>query len=123
MSDNAEIFFEEFVVGLGFVSGLWYAIKLDPLAEMFKALAEIIKILMPESKLGLLLLLIPPLILVFSILAAYSMGGEWGLIAVFCGFLAGGLISVTDGFSIFLLFVGMVLGAFAVSSKRDNFLF
>lgn len=114
MEDNAEIFFNECVIGIGFLSGLWFAIKFDPQAELFKALAEIIKILMPESNLGLFLLIILVLILVSSIFMAYNMGGELGLIAVFWGFLSGGLILITNGYSIFLLLVGWILGAIAV---------
>ena len=118
--DNAEIFFKECVIGIGFLSGLWFAIKFDPHAELFKVLAEIIKILMPESNLGLFLLIIPVIIFVLSIFAAYNMGGELGLIAVFCGFLSGGLILVTNGYSIFLLFVGWVLGAIAIKSHSGD---
>lgn len=120
MGDNAEIFFKECVIGIGFLSGLWFAIKFDPQAELFNVLAEIIKILMPESNLGLFLLIIPVIIFVLSIFAAYNMGGELGLIAVFCGFLSGGLILVTKGYSIFILFVGWVLGAIAIKNHSGD---
>jgi hypothetical protein len=112
--NKAEIFFKEFVIGLGFFSGLWLAIGFDPEAELFKALADLLKIINPEFKLGIIFFIIPILLTVISIYVAWNMGGQLGLIAVLFGFIAGVLIIVTSGYSFLLLIIGGILAFFAV---------
>lgn len=47
--NKREYFLYEFVIGLGFLSGLWIAIGVDPEAEIFKAFSTIINTLNPNS--------------------------------------------------------------------------
>jgi len=116
MGKKAEYFVNEFVIGLGFLSGLWIAAGSDPQAEIFRAFATIIKTLNPNSGFGLLFFIIPMIILICSILGAYFMGGKLGSIAVLFGFLGGLLILVSPWIWIILLFIGMELGNIAVES-------
>jgi hypothetical protein len=114
MDKKAEYFVNEFVIGLGFLSGLWIAVGIDPQAEIFRAFATIIKTLNPNSGFGLLFYIILIIILICSILGTYFMGGKLGSIAVVSGFLGGLLILVSPWISIILLFIGMRLGIIAV---------
>ena len=75
MDKKAEYFVNESVIGLGFLSGLWIAVGIDPQAEIFRAFATIIKTLNPNSGFGLLFFIIPIIIFICSSLVTYSMGG------------------------------------------------
>lgn len=103
-------------IGLGFLSGLWIAVGIDPQAEIFKAFDTILKTLNPDSGFGFLFFVIPIIILICLILGTYFMGGKLGLIAVTFGFLGGLLILASPLISIILLFLGMGLGVIAVES-------
>lgn len=116
MDKKAEYFVNESLIGLGFLSGLWIAVGIDPQAEIFRAFATIIKTLNPNSGFGLLFYIISIIILICSILGTYFMGGKLGLIAVVSGFLGGLLILVSPWISIILLFIGMRLGIIAVEN-------
>lgn len=115
MDKKAEYFINEFVIGLGFLSGLWIAVGIDPQAELFKALNTFLNYVNPESRLGILFFLVPIVILFCSIIGAYFLGGKLGLIAVAFGFLGGLLFLASPLISIFVLFLGMVLGIIAVA--------
>jgi uncharacterized protein YybS (DUF2232 family) len=116
MDKKAEYFINEFVIGFGFLSGLWIAVGIDPQAEVFKTFATIINTLNPDSGFGFLFFVIPIIILICSILGTYLMGGKLGLIAVAFGILGGLLILASPMISIILLFLGMGLGIIAVES-------
>jgi hypothetical protein len=111
---KAEYFVNEFVVGLGFLSGLWSAVGVDPETEIFKAFSTIITALNPNSGFDILFFVLPIVILIVSILGAYSMGGRLGLVAVGCGFIGGLLILLSPTISVILLLAGMVMGKFAI---------
>ena len=118
MDKKAEYFVNEFVIGLGFLSGLWVAVGIDPQAEIFKTFATIIKTLNPNSGFGLLFFILPIIILICLILLTYFMGGKLGLVAVVFGFVGGLLILVSPWISMILLFIGMGLGIIAVESQN-----
>ena len=116
MDKKAEYFVNEFVIGFGFLSGLWLAIGRDPQAEIFKAFATIIKTLNPNSGFGQLFFIIPIIIFVCSSLVTYFIGGKLGCVAVVFGFLGGLLTLVSPWISTILLFIGMGLGIIAAES-------
>jgi len=80
--NKKEYFIDEFVIGLGFLSGLWIAVGFNPEAELFKALGMIINILNPNFGFNTLFFIVPTLILIASIIGSYLMGGKLGLFAV-----------------------------------------
>jgi hypothetical protein len=112
--NKREYFLDEFVIGLGFLSGLWIAIGVDPEAEIFKAFSTIINTLNPNSGFNILFFVMPILILMGSILGAYFMGGKLGLVAVVCGFIGGLLILISPIISLIILIVGILIGKIAV---------
>lgn len=117
MDKKVEYFINEFVIGLGFLSGLWIAVGIDPLAEVFKALATILNTLNPDSGFGFLFFVIPIIILICSILGTYVLGGGLGLVAVGCGFFGGLLILISPIISAILLVLGMGVGIAAVNLR------
>ena len=112
--NKKEYFIDEFVIGLGFLSGLWIAAGINPEAEVFKALGTIINILSSNSGFDTLFFILPTLIFIVSIIGLYSMGGKFGLFAVVGGFIGGLLILVSPIFSMILLFAGMLIGKIAI---------
>ena len=105
---TGEVFIQEFVICLGFLSGLWIYAGVDPTAEIVKSLSMIV----PEMSGFLWLIVVASTI--GSIAGAYFMGGRLGLLAVFLAFL-GGLFAGSWG--ILLLIVGVILGRYAPQSK------
>ncbi len=102
------VFVQEFVIGLGFLSGLWIYSGVDPTAEILKSFSAIV----PEMS-GFLWLIVV-LITIGSIMGAYFMGKWLGLLAVFLAFLGGIFIG---SWGIWPLIVGVILGLFAPQSK------
>lgn len=103
---------QEFVVSLGFLSGLWIYDGIDPTAEIVKAFS----ITVPEMS-GLLWFLVVASTII-SIWGAYSMGGKLGLLAVFLAFLGGIFIG---SWGILLLVAGMILGPIAATQTKVKY--
>lgn len=100
---------QEFVIGLGFLSGLWIYAGVDPTAEILKSFSAIV------PRMSGFLWLIAAVSTIGSIAGAYSMGGRLGLLAVFLAFLGG--IFIGSSLGIWLLIGGVILGLFAPQSK------
>ncbi len=99
---------KEFVIGFGFLSGLWIAVGVNPEAEIINAFAEVIKEL--GSSLGFIFYLISLIVLILSLLSAYRLGGNLGLIAIGFAFAGGLLIIVLPPLGIILVIIGIVMG-------------
>ena len=110
--NTGEVFIQEFVIGLGFLSGLWIYAGIDPTAEIVKSLSLIV----PEMS-GLLWFLVVASTII-SIWGAYSMGGKLGLLTVFLAFLGGIFIG---SWGILLLVVGMILGPIAATQSKVKY--
>ena len=110
--NSGTIFVQEFVIGLGFLSGLWIYAGIDPTAEIVKSLSLIV----PEMS-GLLWFLVITSTII-SIWGAFYMGGKLGLVAVFLAFL-GGIFAGSWG--ILLLMIGMILGPIAVTQSKVKY--
>ena len=104
-------FIQEFVIGFGFLSGLWIYVGVNPETEIFNALLTVMNTLNPNHSLGFIFWLIPVVILLLSILGTYFTGGWIGMIAIGVAFLSGILIESTIG--IILLGLALVLGFIA----------
>ena len=103
-----EVFIQEFVIGLGFLSGLWIYSGVDPTAEILKSFS----LLVPEMS-GFFPV-IAVVITIGSIAGAYFMGKWLGLLAVLLAFLGGIFIG---SWGIWLLIGGVILGPLAIQSK------
>lgn len=81
-----EIFVKEFVIGVGFLGGLFARIGIDPETEIIRALTSVFRF-DPRP-----ILLISLLLTISSFLVAYFRGGLLGLVAVLFGLIGGLLI-------------------------------
>jgi len=106
--NTGEVFVQEFVIGLGFLSGLWIHSGVDPTAEILKSFS----LLVPEMP-GFFWLT-GVMITIGSIVVAYFMGRWLGLFAVLLAFLGGIFIG---SWGIWPLIIGVILGLFAPQSK------
>lgn len=114
-----KLFVQEFVVSVGFFTGLWIAVGVNPTTEINNALMEVIKAFNPESDLIFWLKIFPTLALIASIIGALIVGGKLGLVAVFCGFLGGITFVSFPLMGLFLTAIGVVIGFIAPSMNED----
>ena len=115
-------FYEEFTIGLGFLSGMWLAVGIDPEAIIFDSLLNVIKTYNPDFKFGFIFYLVPIIVTVLSLWRAYLMGGNVGVIGVACAFVGGLLILIYPLVGIILLAIGGYLGNLGVKqviSSKD----
>lgn len=109
---TAEVFIREFVIGLGFLSGLWIYAGIDPEAVIIGAFVTILQQM--GSPYGWLLWLLPIISTLVSIVAAWAMGGPIGILTVALAFFGGIFIG---SIGIWLLIAGVLIAPFAV---RDS---
>lgn len=108
MTNASNYFVQEFVVGFGFLSGLWIHVGVDPEAEIIKAMATMIQTISPNPTYSLLFWIIPIAATIVSIIGSYAMGGWIGIFAVLFAFFGGVFISST--FGVVFLIIGVLLG-------------
>jgi len=118
MPNASKIFVQEFVIGLGFLSGLWLYVGFDPEAQIVGAFAGIAETLAPNSRASSLILTLPSIVTIVSVVAAYFAGGILGLIAVGLAFLGG--IFLSSQLGIWMLIAGVICGLIAASSNSEN---
>lgn len=101
----------EFVIGLGFIGGLFARAGVDPEWEIIKALTSVAN-LNPIP-----FLLISALTTIISLFVAYSLGGPLELFAIAFGFLSGYIIldSSTTVAGTFILILAIIVGLIAAS--------
>jgi len=104
-------FVQEFVMGFGFLSGLWIYAGINPETEIIKAFATVIQELSPNPMYSFLFWIIPIIGTLISLGGSYFLGGWVGLIAVFFAFIGGIFIGST--FGIICLVIGIVVGFIA----------
>lgn len=117
---KSEIFFREFVLGVGFVSGFWIALGVNPEAVIFESFREVMETINPDSGFGYLFTLIPLLSTVCSLIGAYTMGGKVGIFALALAFV-GGLVFLSGPLmSVILLIASMFIGSVGVDNNRNG---
>lgn len=112
MVDKGELFVREFVMGFGWVSGLFWRVGVDPETLILNALRDVYMRLTPDAGFGWLFWLVPILISITSWIGAFFLGGALGLTAVILALAAGFLYDTLIGWV--LMFVAIILGGFAI---------
>jgi hypothetical protein len=102
---------KKFIVGFGFLNGLWFAIGIDPQAALFKALVPAIALISPE--LAKWFIIIPTILTVLTFVYVLYRGKLLGALAVGMGFVGGFLISTSPVFGLIALAAGVFLSLFA----------
>ena len=79
MAKKSKEYIWQFVIGLGFLSGVWTAIGIDPGAVILNVLGDMIGTLYSDPVVRSLFLILPTALLVVSIISAYRKGKVLGL--------------------------------------------
>ena len=117
MAKKSKAYIWQFVIGLGFLSGVWTAIGIDPRAVILNVLGDMIGTLYSDPVVRSLFLILPTALLVVSIISAYRKGKVLGLISVIMAYCAGLVIIVSTGTSLLLLIIAIIIGYLATSRR------
>ena len=113
MAKKSRTYIWQFVIGLGFLSGLWTAIGIDPQAVIVDIIGNVVDTVNSDPAIRSLFLILPMILLIISIFAAYSKGRLLGLISVIVAYLAGLLFLVSTVTALVFLGVAIIIGYLA----------
>lgn len=119
MSFIGKKFAKEFVIGFGFLSGVFLSIGIDPQAEIIKNIIYVFFENNPDflGRSAAIFNIISILILIVTLYTVYKIGRNIGLLAILFAFTGGFLIISSFSTGIILLLIGSVLGFFAPKYK------
>jgi hypothetical protein len=117
MAKKSRTYIWQFVVGLGFFSGLWTSIGIDPQAVIADVLGNAVDAVYSDPAIRSLFLILPTILLLLSIIGAYKKGRLFGLFSVIIAYLAGLLILVSTIIALVLLGVAIIIGYFAPNRR------
>jgi hypothetical protein len=117
MAKKSRTYLWQFVIGLGFLSGLWTAIGIDPEAVIINVLGKAAGLFYPDQNIRSLFIILPTILLLLSVFGAYRKGRVMGLLAIIVAYLAGLSILVSTGTAILLLFAAVILGLLATNRQ------
>lgn len=115
VAQSGQSFVNVFVLGFGFLEGLWIAVGTNPEAEIIGAVRTVVETLNPGSEIGFLFFLIPIIALIGTLVTIWFTGGPLGLGAVAVAFIAGLTIISFGVLGALLLIAAVVMGIFATS--------
>jgi hypothetical protein len=117
MVKKSRTYIWQFVIGLGFLSGLWTAIGINPQEIILNILGTVTESVYSDPAIHFLFIIVPTILLIVSIVGAYKKGKVLGLISVIVAYFAGlfFLISTTTAF-VFLC-IAIIIGYLATNRK------
>jgi hypothetical protein len=121
MAKISKTYIWQFVIGLGFLSGLWTAIGIDPQAVILDLLRDAVDTVYSDPVIRSLFLILPTILLVVSIHRAYKKGRLPGLISVIIAYLAGVLLIVSTATALLLLGIAIFIGFLAAGRQVIKF--
>lgn len=117
MARRTKTFLWQFVVGLGFLSGIWTAIGIDPEEVILNAVGTAVTAAYPDEALRTLFILLPTALFLISVYQAYRKGKAPGIAAVLLAYLAGLSILVSLATTLILLAAALVTGYLATNRR------
>ena len=117
MAKKSRMYIWQFVIGLGFLSGLWTAIGIDPQAVIVGILGTVVDTVYSDPEIRSLFLILPAILLLFSVYGAYSRGRLLGLISVIVAYIAGLSILVSTVTALAFLGVAIIIGYLAPNRR------
>lgn len=117
MAKKSRTYIWQFVIGLGFLSGLWTAIGINPQEMIISVIGKAAESVYIDPVVRFLLLLIPTILLIFSILGAYTRGKILGLISVILAYIAGLFILVSTLTALIFLVIAIIIGYLAPNRR------
>lgn len=116
MAKKSRSYIWQFVIGLGFLSGLWTAIGIDPQEFFLNILGKAVETVYSNPVIRSLFLLLPVILFLISVYGAYNQGRYLGLISVIIAYLAGLFILDATLGALGLLGIAIITGY--VAPKR-----
>ena len=117
MAKRSRTYIWQFTIGLGFLSGLWTAIGIDPEEVILNLIGTTMSEIIPDPTIRQIFILLPTILLLISVRGAYKRGKALGLASVLIAYVAGLSILVALWTSLLLLFVAIVTGYFATGRR------
>ena len=119
MPTKGEIFVQEFVLGFGFLGGLFAWVGVDPEEEILKGL---LRAFFPnnESMISIVLVLFVLLSVFISILGTLAVGGKLGLLAVALAWISGFTMPLGNSWTVVgaaFLIAALIIGPLACEQK------
>jgi len=108
------------VIGLGFLSGIFTAIGIDPQKVVIRVIGTAVESLYPDPEISALLIILPTILLLISLIAAYLKGRILGLVSVLVAYCAGILILISTGLALILLAGAIGIGYLATNRRLLN---
>jgi len=117
MAKRSRTYIWQFVIGLGFLSGIWTAIGIDPEEVILNLLGSVTGEIYPDPTLRQLFIILPAILLLISIWGAYKKGRVLGLVSVVIAYMAGLSVLVALWTSLILLLAAIVTGYLATCRR------
>lgn len=117
MGKKSSIFIRQFVIGLGFLSGIFTAIGIDPQQEVITIVGAAVASVHPDPEISYLFFVLPTILLMISLIAVYRKGKVLGLASVLVAYCAGIVILGSLVISLLLLTGAAVLGLVATNRR------
>ncbi len=117
MGKKSRRYIWQVVIGFGFLSGLWTAIGIDPQGIVLSFLEKAVDTVYPDPTIRSLFLILPTLLLIASIIGAYSAGKMMGLVSVLVAYISGLLIVSRTVLALVLLCGAVILGYLSTNPR------
>jgi len=117
MARKSRTYIWQFVIGLGFISGLWTAIGINPQEIILTILGNVTDSVYSDPAIHFLFLIVPTILLILSIIGAYKKGKVLGLISVIVAYFAGLSILLSTITALFLLVIAIIIGYLATNRR------
>jgi hypothetical protein len=117
MTKKSRTYIWQFVIGLGFLSGLWTAIGINPQEMILNILGNAADSVYSDPTVRFLLLLLPTILLILSIIGAYKKGKVPGLISVIVAYIAGLFILISTTTALVFLGIAIIIGYLATNRR------
>jgi len=115
MRKKSGLFIRESVIGLGFLSGLWTAIGINPQTFLLSLAELAVDEVLHDPSVRFIFIILPTLLLLISLITAYKRGRIVGLVSVVLAYASGLIVLESMSFSVFLLIIAIILGLLATS--------
>jgi hypothetical protein len=117
MAKRSRTYIWQFTIGLGFLSGVWTAIGIDPEEVILNLLGSVTGEIYPDPLLRQVFIVLPVILLTLSVWGAYRRGRVLGLASVLIAYVAGLSILVALWTSLVLLLAAIVTGYLATGRR------
>jgi hypothetical protein len=117
MAKRSSTYIWQFTIGLGFISGIWTAIGIDPREVILNLLGSVTGEIFPDPAIRQIFLILPAILLIISVWGAYRKGKSLGLASVLIAYVAGLSILVALWTSLILLLAAIVTGYLATGRR------